>query len=62
MRDVIYLLFHLLTTLAKLIEPGGSRTVGISRDPVGRVSAGWAAPCSGKVISGNPRNTISSTP
>ena len=27
MRDVIYLLFHLLTTLAKLIQPGGSRTV-----------------------------------
>jgi putative transposase len=27
MRDVIYLLFHLLTTLAKLIGPGGNRTV-----------------------------------
>ena len=27
MRDVIYLLFHLLTTLAKLIRPGGSRTI-----------------------------------
>ena len=27
MRDVIYLLFHLLTTLAKLIGPGVSRTV-----------------------------------
>ena len=27
MRDVIYLLFHLLSTLAKLIRPGGSRTV-----------------------------------
>ena len=27
MRDLIYLLFHLLTTLAKLIRPGGSRTV-----------------------------------
>ena len=27
MRDVIYLLFHLLTTLAKLIRPGGNRTV-----------------------------------
>ena len=27
MRDVIYLLFHLLTTLAKLIRPGGGRTV-----------------------------------
>ena len=27
MRDAIYLLFHLLTTLAKLIRPGGSRTV-----------------------------------
>ena len=27
MRDVIYLLFHLLTTLAKLIRPSGSRTV-----------------------------------
>ena len=27
MRDVIYLLFRLLTTLAKLIRPGGSRTV-----------------------------------
>ena len=27
MRGVIYLLLHLLTTLAKLIRPGGSRTV-----------------------------------
>ena len=27
MRDIIYLLFHLLTTLAKLISPDGSRTV-----------------------------------
>ena len=27
MKDVIYLFFHLLTTLAKLIRPGGSRTV-----------------------------------
>ena len=27
MRDVIHLLFHLLTTLAKLIQPGCSRTV-----------------------------------
>ena len=27
MRDAIYLLFHLLTTLAKLVRPGGSRTV-----------------------------------
>ena len=27
MRDVICLLFHLLTTLAKLVKPGGSRTV-----------------------------------
>jgi transposase InsO family protein len=27
MKDVIYLLFHLLTALAKLIRPGGSRTV-----------------------------------
>ena len=27
MRDVIYLLFHLLSTLAKLIRTGGSRTV-----------------------------------
>ena len=27
MKDLIYLLFHLLTTLAKLIRPGGSRTV-----------------------------------
>jgi hypothetical protein len=27
MRDVIYLLFHLLTTLAKLIRPGGGRAV-----------------------------------
>ncbi|MEH6584033.1 MAG: integrase core domain-containing protein [Halioglobus sp.] len=27
MRDVIYLLFHLLTTLAKLIRSGGRRTV-----------------------------------
>lgn len=27
MKDVIYLLFHLLTTLAKLIKSGGGRTV-----------------------------------
>ena len=27
MKDVFYLLFHLLTTLASLIRPGGSRTV-----------------------------------
>jgi putative transposase len=27
MRDVIYLLFHLLTTLAKLVRPGASRVV-----------------------------------
>ncbi|MEH6584624.1 MAG: hypothetical protein V7754_22040 [Halioglobus sp.] len=27
MRDVIYLLFHLLTTLAKLIGPGSGRAV-----------------------------------
>jgi putative transposase len=27
MKDVVYLLFHLLTTLAKLMRPGGSRTV-----------------------------------
>jgi hypothetical protein len=27
MRDVIYLLFHLLTTLAALIKPGGARAV-----------------------------------
>ena len=27
MRDVIYLFFHLLTTLAKLLRPGGGRTV-----------------------------------
>ena len=27
MKDVIYLLLHLLTTLAKLIRPGGSRAV-----------------------------------
>ena len=27
MRDVVYLLFHMLTTLAKLIRPGGSRAV-----------------------------------
>ena len=27
MRNVIYLLFHLLTTLAKLTRPGGSRAV-----------------------------------
>ena len=27
MKDVIQILFHLLTTLAKLIRPGGSRTV-----------------------------------
>jgi hypothetical protein len=27
MRDVIYLLIHLLTTLAELIKPGGARAV-----------------------------------
>lgn len=27
MKDVIYLLYHLLTTTAKLIQPGGSRAV-----------------------------------
>ena len=27
MRDVIYLLLHMLTTLAKLFQPGGSRVV-----------------------------------
>ena len=27
MKDAIYLLFHLLTTIAKLIQPGGSRAV-----------------------------------
>jgi putative transposase len=27
MRDAIYLLFHLFTTLAKLLRPGGGRTV-----------------------------------
>ena len=27
MKDVIYLLFHLLTTLAKLIQPGGGKAV-----------------------------------
>ena len=27
MRDVIYLLFQMLTTLAKLLRPGGGRTV-----------------------------------
>jgi len=27
MRDAFFLLFHLLTTLAKLIRPGGSRTI-----------------------------------
>ena len=27
MKDVIYLLFHLLTTISKLIRPGGSRAV-----------------------------------
>jgi hypothetical protein len=27
MKEVFYLLFHLLTTLAKLIRPGGSRAV-----------------------------------
>jgi hypothetical protein len=26
-KDVIFLLFHLLTTLAKLTRPGGSRTI-----------------------------------
>jgi len=27
MKNIIYLLFHLLTTLAKLIQPGGGRSV-----------------------------------
>jgi len=27
MKDVIFLLFNLLTTLAKLLQPGGSRAV-----------------------------------
>jgi hypothetical protein len=27
MKEVFYLLFHLLTTLARLIRPGGRRTV-----------------------------------
>jgi hypothetical protein len=27
MKDVIYLLFQLLTTIAKLLQPGGRRTV-----------------------------------
>ena len=27
MKDVIYLLFHLLSTLAKLAQPGGGRSV-----------------------------------
>jgi len=27
MSEVFYLLFHLLSALAKLIRPGGSRTV-----------------------------------
>ena len=27
MKDTIYLLFHLLTTIAKLIQPGGARSV-----------------------------------
>jgi len=27
MKDVVFLLFHLLTTIAKLIQPGGSRAV-----------------------------------
>ena len=27
MKDVIYLLFNLLTTLAKLLRPGGGRAV-----------------------------------
>ena len=27
MKDVIFLIFHLLTTMAKLLQPGGSRTI-----------------------------------
>jgi hypothetical protein len=27
MKDVIFLVFHLLTLLAKLLRPGGSRTL-----------------------------------
>jgi len=33
MKDIIYLLFDLLTTLAKLLRPGGSRTV-IAENPL----------------------------
>jgi putative transposase len=27
MNDIVYLLFHLLTTISKLIQPGGSKAV-----------------------------------
>jgi hypothetical protein len=27
MKDVIFLIFHLLTTTAKLLRPGGSRAI-----------------------------------
>jgi hypothetical protein len=27
MKEVLYLLFHLLTTIAKLLRPGGSKTI-----------------------------------
>lgn len=32
MKDVIFLLLHLITTLAKLIQPGGSRAVVVEND------------------------------
>ncbi|RLA47262.1 MAG: helix-turn-helix domain-containing protein, partial [Gammaproteobacteria bacterium] len=27
MKDVIFLIFHLLTTMTRLLQPGGSRTI-----------------------------------
>jgi hypothetical protein len=27
MKDVIFLIFHLLTTMVKLLQPGGSRAI-----------------------------------
>jgi hypothetical protein len=63
MKDVIFLIFHLLTTTAKLLQPGGSRAITaeyllllsnpIHRAPpqslalCGKVSLGITHPCPG---------------
>jgi hypothetical protein len=33
MKDVIFLIFHLLTTMAKLLQPGGSRAIIAEKMP-----------------------------